>query len=202
MKKGKWKGWKIFLTGRGYYSFEEAKKTVKKLKIQALYQFNEAYGGKKKFTDMMPGHPDKFYKEFTTWENFLGIQEKIQYYQYDECVRVLKKCKISSSAKFFKVRSKGLLPERVPSHPERYYKETGDWKNWMEFLSNKVIKLWSFEKAKQWIKQNNVKSQTEYQALRKAGKMPRQMPTSPKLVYSQPTREHFVNRGGLRRRKF
>ena len=74
----------------------------------------------------------------------------------------------------------------MPSDPAIAYKQ--DWIDWSDFLGIEVIgkdfEYFTYDEAKSWITKNNVKSWTEFEKLKKDGKLPSKMPRKPADKYS------------------
>ena len=75
----------------------------------------------------LPTHPERKYKEWINWNNFLD-KEIINYISYDECKKIAIDNNIKSSSDWKKLTK---YIKNIPSDPNRKYKE---WVNWYKFL--------------------------------------------------------------------
>jgi hypothetical protein len=68
-----WEGWQAFLAeDLKYVSFSEAKRFAERLKLKSAIEWR-IYCREGKRPAFIPALPDRTYEEFTTWQNFLGI---------------------------------------------------------------------------------------------------------------------------------
>ncbi len=73
----------------------------------------------------------------------------------------------------------GKKPPKIPSYPDRYYKEQG-WIGWKDFLGNVFVSL---EEAKQFAKNLNIKSYNEWRKYVVSNNSPDNIPSNPAKVY-------------------
>jgi hypothetical protein len=93
--------------------------------------------------EFLPKFPYTSYKNrgWVSWKDLLvnygGVNNRRNTFRYmftyEECKNYLKQYKIIGRRKF-KEKIK-IFDSRVPSMPDSYYKKTGEWVNWMDFLS-------------------------------------------------------------------
>lgn len=93
--------------------------------------------------EFLPKYPYASYKNrgWISWKDLLinygGINDRRntfrKMYNYQECKEYIKQYNIVGRRRFKEIVKK--LDTRVPSMPDSYYKKTGEWVNWMDFLS-------------------------------------------------------------------
>ena len=81
------------------------------------------------------------------------------------------------------------LPNDLPSHPERTYKNRG-WKGWGDFLDTGNVhprnkKFIDYFSAKKFVKQMGIKSSKGYREFCNSGKKPKKLPTNPNKIYKK-----------------
>jgi hypothetical protein len=174
LKRG-WISWGDFLgsnntqdnlKAKKYISYDEAKLYIKKLNIKTIVDW------KNRLTEIpenIPNRPDRFYKKrgWVSWGDFLGTgrianqNKKYTYLSYDDAKNYIQTNNIKSISDFKKYK----LPENIPSHPHKIYKE---WTNWGTFFGtgyiqdNKISSNYlSYYNAKQYILNNLSHIRTE-----------------------------------------
>jgi len=81
------------------------------------------------------------------------------------------------------------LPNELPYNPERTYKNKG-WKGWGDFLGTGNVhprnkKFIDYFSAKKLVKQMGIKSGKEYRKFCKSGKVQKNLPTNPNMIYKK-----------------
>lgn len=113
------------------------------------------------------------------------VKKQHEFLPFAEFVRIVTQANIISQADYH-YRYK-QISDKIPSHPEDYYKE---WEGWKMFTGNgiggdrrtgKVIMC--YNKAKALIEKYNLKTSTEYQAVYK--KISPNLPASPPKFYEK-----------------
>ena len=129
-----WIGWQEYLSlqrhsrlKRHIFSYEEARKFVKKQHIKTREEYVKRY---KTLSPNLPSDPNIAYREhWTKWPDFLA--ERPTRFSYQEAVAFLKEKKIKS-VREYKKNHKKLSPRLVYNAPRVYGKE---WTNWGSYLS-------------------------------------------------------------------
>jgi len=91
----------------------------------------------------IPKRPNRVYKEFAGWNDFLGNNnefkggKKVRCRPFTEAVAWTHKLKLNSSTQWPQYIREHGLPDDVPSHPELYYDE---WVSWPHWLGNTLSK--------------------------------------------------------------
>lgn len=95
---------------------------------------------------------------------------------YAEVKRIAQECGISSALEYSRLKKEKMFPWNMPSCPQQIYSE---WEGWSVFLGNDYvgnmklnIKLWPYEKAKEYVRPLGVKNKYEWRQLVREGKIP------------------------------
>jgi len=209
--KEEWNGWGDWLgTGnvaRGkmeFCSFNEARKYARKLGLKKRDDWNAhnllRFKRHNRKTRMdVPRDPRDVYKnEWKGWGDFLGtgniapIDKK--YRSFAQARKFVQKLKLKSRTKWEKHCKSGELPDDIPKHPEDTYKNKG-WKgvsDWLgtnyipnkerKYLTGKEAKILA-RKVKKEIFGDKVITMKDWAAAYKAGKIPKELPSSIHHVY-------------------
>lgn len=145
------------------------------------------------FIEKYPGLPlsknpeSKFHKsgEWQGWDDFLNTGKiqpiRIKKLSYNDGKKLARKLGIKTSIEYFFLKRQGKLPLTLPYKPQSTWKN--DWEGWHKFLGTKPTtqhRQWaSYEKAKKWARDNNIKTQIQW--LR--AKRPLDIPSDPARIY-------------------
>lgn len=136
--KGKW------------LNFDNAREYVHGFQFKGIFEWNEfCKNGKIK---NVPDNPDKIYKKFVSWVDWLGIK----YYEYEECAMwVHNNLSITSKEEWSNIIKE--LPREIPKNPEKTYKDK--WQDWDVFLGCANQKKWDklylpYKEALEWVINN------------------------------------------------
>ena len=156
---GEWKGWPDLLGNEAkvFLSYENLQLEVKKHSILSVQDYWMRY----KEISGAHSRPDRFYKrtgKWTRWSDLLGTEEKV-FLSYKELQSEVKKYSILSSQDY-RTRYKEILG--APSNPEQFYKKTGEWKGWYDFLGNKEKIFLSYKKLRSNVEEHSIFSSKEY----------------------------------------
>lgn len=181
---GKKPGW-----DGSYYSYEDAKKHVKKLELKSKsdwYNYNKL---SKNRLNKIPNNPQTVYKEnWEGWGVFLGTltiapQNKF-FISYQEASIVVQKLDIKTIDEWTKFKnSDNFNKYDLPKAPEIVYKNKG-WIGYPEFFGRKKITFLPFLQAKEIVMKQNIKTIAEWQIYSKTNK-PNNIPTNPNVYYSR-----------------
>lgn len=200
-----WVSWSVFLNTNNkcynyidYLNYEKAKEYVQnKLKfIKTTKEWKEYLKNNDLSIKRIPRQPQKYYKDkgWTVWKDFLGNKRKNElysnYFTYEEAKIFIKNNLMHiNSANLWRENAKSkLIPERIPNKPDRYYKKTGDWISWGDFLGtgvmapNKIIFL-DFKEAKKYIHKLKIKNNKEWRQYCNFGTKPKSIPFNPPVTY-------------------
>jgi Phage-integrase repeat unit len=131
----------------------------------------------------VPSNPNDIYKtEWKSWGDWLGI-EPWPFLQAREYVHSLG---LRSQREWEKYCKSGKKTDYVLTHPDRVYKK--EWKGWGDWLGTDVIapqnkEFLPFEEAKKFVHSLGLKNAYEWEKWRKSENRPKDIPTSPEVVY-------------------
>jgi hypothetical protein len=188
-----------------YVSYTECKKFAKNIQIKNSGDWRDRVKSGV-YPKNIPLKPNKVYKEFTTWDNFLDI---LPMFTYEEAKNYLKENKlIISSVEYNDLYIKGELHERLFVQPRAAYKNKGwiDWENYTGFKSKFDHKdFYNYIDAEKWAHQQNIGSAKEwFEKIKIDGFKPDYIPANPQDKYLEigwvdwPT---FLNNGVLSNKK-
>src|SRR5215211_8547646 len=165
---------------KNYLSFNEVREFARSLKLQGKEEWYK-YVKEKGLPDGIPRRPDVMYRKqgWNGWRDFIGTD----FLPFHEA----KKYAISLGLKYIRewfkhARGKGL-PEGIPIHPEKVYKDEG-WKGWDDFLGivRKVFEPLPFHEAKKYAISLGLTSSTEWFKHAKKNGLPEGIPVSPEKI--------------------
>ena len=186
-------------------SYDDCKKYVQEnLNIKSISQWRKSL-----IPDNIPKNPKEAYvnRGWISWGDFLGtnrIQDNIKsknYISYSEAKEWIKNnLKINTLMQWKNFAKENKIPDFIPNRPERFYKKRG-WINWGDFLNtgrvanqNKKYIFLSYEEACTFVRNNNIKSETQFQVYN----LPINIPTAPYQYYKEwTTWGDFLDTGRL-----
>jgi len=190
-----WKGWDDFLDKQQHYTYNEAKKILKKYNFQTVMDYAKA---KKKevLCERCPNTPSAYYKGrgFISYADLFSNGKKKKIYisiSYIEAKTILEPFKLTSLSDYHNLLKSKKLTKGItlPYSPARTYKNKG-WKDWEDYLNAKITnpkdvhKLWySYDKARKFMKTTNIKTRQEWRAYCKKGLKPDFLPSNPDKAY-------------------
>ena len=200
--KDEWNGWGDWLgTGnvagvnRVYRSYDDAKKFARKHNLKRKDDWI-----KYKKTDDYPSRPDNFYKEWTTWGDFLGTENiapiNKKYLSFEDARKFVQSLKLKSRSEWQKYCNSGKKPKDIPKHPEDTYKNkgfttVGDWLG-TGYVANRKREYLSWKEAKpvyrKLAKEYGLKGPTEWIKFAKTHKKLLEklnIPGTPSVSYSK-----------------
>jgi len=210
-----WKHWDDFLGEViNYIRFSECVEIVKKLGLNSITDWKiYCLSGKK--SDNAPSNPHIIYsEEWKGWEYFFGIKKgsllssklkekksnKIvvkkevvsedKFILFREAVEFVRKLELNSFEEWRNYCKSGKKPKNIPANPNHFYKGKG-WKCWDGFLGirkevvNKNNKFLSFEEAREFVRNLEIKNEGEWREYCKSGKKPNNIPTSSAKMFKE-----------------
>jgi predicted helicase len=188
--KGEFEGWGVFL-GTGYVqnklkeflNYQEAKKYAQSFKLKNRDEWLRLTKSKD-FPKNIPKNPDRFYKEFPNWIDFLHGQ-KGKWLNYKEAKKIVISLKLKSKEDWFANRHK--LPSKIPKNPQQTY---SNFEGWGKFLGTGIIanhkkKFPSFNKVRKYARSKNVSSILNWYKHTKTEKYPNNFPKAPRSAYKK-----------------
>lgn len=179
-----WEGWGDFLgyigsqpKRRKLVPFEEARDYARSLGLKGISQWQKL-GKANKLPPNIPRAPASVYKG-KGWAgsiDFLGNETLT----FEKARQSARKARVPNKKTWQKLNQHKTV-KGMPKYPSAAYQGKG-WAGWPDFLGNE-LSLLPFEKARKYARELSLKSQREWVALRKARKLPRNIPTSPRSFY-------------------
>jgi len=181
-----WKGWQDFLGNEWklWMPFEQSKKFVQKLKFKTILDWKKycKSGGKPKG---IPFNPNKVYKEWTGWGDFLGAKKfrtRGKMLSFSKARDFARNLKFKNTREWNKYCMSGKKPNNIPANPNPVYKNNG-WKGYTDFLGTNHRLFKSYTQARSFVKKLKIKNHTDWIKYAKTKKRPKSIPSSPYGVY-------------------
>lgn len=180
-----------------HLAFNEARELVRTLGLKSASEYFQLQGKKSLH---LPSHPENTYKEegWNGWEDYIGETFKKQIYKsttmpFEEARAIVRAMNISSVQEWrLLVRTQGV-PEGMPTVPDYTYKDSG-WTGWRDFLGTK--EFLPYEEAREYVKQLNIRTSTEWEEHMYGGRRPSFIPSCPQKQYKGKGWQgwkHFLN---------
>ena len=109
-------------------TYIELRKIVRTKKISTQYKFNQMLK-QGELPPNTPKYPDRFYKDWKGWDEFLHPTER--FLPYSEAKRVMHTLNLRSSTEWREFCRAGKRPDNIPALPHRDYP---DFVSWADFL--------------------------------------------------------------------
>jgi superfamily II DNA or RNA helicase len=174
-----WRGWKAFL-GTEWYSFEEAKQIVVEKGFQSMDDFM-AWVNSEDRPLRMPKNPAGVYRDlgWVSWAHFLGTEYK----SFEDAIAVTTTLGFENMEQYREwVRTsqdaKGFL-----LYPEFTYRNKG-WQGVAHYLGIGP-RYRSLEQAIEFLADKGNATKRQFQAAKRAGEIPDDIPANPDQVYSE-----------------
>jgi primosomal replication protein N len=183
---GDWLGTKIGF--EGFLSFEEARNYVRNLNLKSNKEwYKYCKSGDK--PDNIPSTPNKKYKNcgWTNWYDWFGTKIEFEgFLSFEEARNYVRNLNIKSSNDWAKYCKSGNKPNNIPSNPREVYKnEWNDWGDWLGTftISTQNYVYLSFDDARNFARNLNLKTQTYWRKYCKSGNKPDNIPSDPSKGY-------------------
>ena len=123
--------------------------------------------------------------QLKTWDKLA----KLSWMPFEEAREYVRKLVLKNNDDWRAFSKSNIKPLDIPTAPDRIYKNDG-WLSWGDFLgtgnvANYYKEYLSFEKAKKYIQELNIKSGSGFKILHKEKKIPDNIPASPDIVYKK-----------------
>lgn len=173
--------------------FIDAAALLYSMGVRSSYDFRNLCD-KKERPPQIPAVLNKYYKEFTTWDDFRAIGKKASEsgrggncLNYDELKGRVKEQGIKTQKEFVQAVTDGLLGPGTTSKPEQFYPDS--FEGWGSFLAPKN-KFISYEAAREVVRTfvlkstgENLKTSGDWRAFCREGKRPPFIPALPDRDY-------------------
>ncbi|MDH5896163.1 VPA1269 family protein [Vibrio splendidus] len=180
---GDFEGFHVFLGKSKMYSYEEAKKVVRKLGVRNLSAYKDASKIDRRF---YRNPKVSFGDEWVDYNEFFGLKKSRVYSKYKYASKAAIKLGIKSRISYIKKRN---LDPFLPSNPSHIYAD--EWSGFNDFLCIDVIKPYeTLHEAQCAVKELGIKNLQEY---RKKRKLDPRLPYNPEDKYRDTWRsfKHF-----------
>ena len=198
------KGWKGYGDWLGTYSvspkqrheqflpYEKARDYVHKLGLKYISDWNQ-FTKSGKLPKDIPVDPRDSYKN-KGWKSngdWLGTGSIATYYRkyktFEDARKFAHSLNLKSRNEWRKYCKSGKLPNDIPATPPQIYKNKG-WNGWGDwfgtgFIAQQLREYWPFEKSKAHVHNLKLNSQKEWRRYSKSGKLPKEIPTTPEIIY-------------------
>ena len=141
----------------------------------------------------IPSNPLQVYEEYTTLGDWLGTgriaTQDLKYRKFEEAREFVRKLKFKTLSQYQKLHRNNQIPADIPLNPKITYKDTG-WagtKDWIgvSYTLNRGLSYLPYDQAESYVRKRKIKSSKEFMELRRNGKIPKEIPSSPDKVYKQ-----------------
>jgi len=175
-----------------FRDFESAREFVRKLNLKSQQEWKDYYKSGKR-PDDIPSNPNGTYKnEWISMGDWIGTgsiaPQLIQFRSFQEAREFARALNLKGQKEWREFARSEDRPDDIPGSPEGTYKK--DWKGFGDWLGtgniaaqDKVFR--SFEKAREFTRSLNLKSETEWVKYCKSGDKPQDIPSSPKNNYKK-----------------
>ena len=171
-------------------SFESARKFVRNLKLKNRQEWIKYCDSGNKPQDIAKT-PSYIYKNkgWKSWSDWLGhdyIAPRLREYKTFEASRKFaQSLNFENRKQWWDFSKTNKKPEDIPSAPNTTYKDKG-WNGWSDFLgTNRSRNYRQFENAIKFVHSLKLKSQSDWKKYVKSGKLPLDIPRSPKDGYKK-----------------
>jgi hypothetical protein len=176
-----------------YRSFNDAKAFACDQKFKNYHGWMEFCSSGKKPVDI-PAAPYAVYKNkgWSGYGDFLGTGNKayhnIVFRSFPQARAFARKLKLKSRNEWIEYCKSGMKPIDIPAGPNNVYRNAG-WKSYSEWLNTGIKphhhkKFRSFEAARSFVHQLNLKTSGDWNKYLKSGKKPKNIPYYPNITYS------------------
>ena len=196
---GDFLGYAVGYVAGEYRSFEDARAYVRTLGLKSQKEWY-AWSKSGARPHDIPSTPETMYKSsgWTSYGDFLGYAEgkgaRGSFRSFEDARVFVRQLGLKSQKEWKAWSSKsGARPYDIPSGPDQTYKSSG-WTSYGDFLGyangkqarkTKVLEFRTFEDARAYVRTIGLKSEREWQAWRKSGARPDDIPSTPNVTYKE-----------------
>jgi superfamily II DNA or RNA helicase len=169
-------------------SFKKARVFARRLKLKSIFEWRDYCKSGKK-PDDIPVNADRTYAKagWSGWGDWLGTGTRRGGWQPFKKARAFARgLGLKSGDEWWEYCKSGQKPNDIPAYPDQTYAVTG-WSGWGDWLGTGTRRGgWRpFKKARAFVRNIGLKSQTKWFDYCKLGKKPDDIPTNPQTVYSE-----------------
>jgi superfamily II DNA or RNA helicase len=189
-----WTGWGDFLGTGNIASFNKiwldyntAKKIIHKKNIKNWSEWR-IFIKDPNFPDNIPKNPHNSYKNkgWISMGDFLGIkmyiEKSINSREFKEARSYVRQLNLKNQAEWKNFCLSGLKPSDIPKSPNYVYKNKG-WVDFADWLGIQKFEYKSFEEARLYVRELNLKNVTSWNNFSKSGSRPSDIPSNPNSKY-------------------
>jgi superfamily II DNA or RNA helicase len=167
-----------------YRPFNEAREFARRLGLPCKRGWHQYCNSDKKPPDI-PSHPERTYKDWTTWPDFLGTgniaTQNKNYLPFLQAREYVRKLNFQNYEAWREYCRSGKKRKDIPSTPDYVYKGKG-WNGWGDFLGIERKHL-SFIEAREYVRKQVIQDTTEWHQYLKSGRKPDYIPSHPDRAY-------------------
>lgn len=171
-----------------FWRYRRARAYVRALGLNSVEAFHE-YVNSKVRSKYIPKNPERYYKEWAGWEDFLGESAKPKpeqptYRSFEEAREYVHSLKLKSTHEWLKLRNSGKLPKDIPALPQNEY--DGWWVSFDDWLGlDRESRFLPFSEARSFVHSLNLPHAQAWQAYAKSGNRPENLPSNPNIYYTE-----------------
>lgn len=204
------KGWADFLDfiPRTWMPYDKARNFARKLRLKNQSEYREWSVGRLRRRGLpvrprsIPANPDQIYSnQWRGFNDFLGTPKPRNmlriWWPFKKAREYVRSLGLSSYLEYKewsngRLKNKPKFPDDIPAHPYGVYGNEKEWKGISDFLgskpSGKYVQMWSFFKARSFVRKLKLGSRTEYSkwangGLRGLPERPPEVPVVPSKKY-------------------
>jgi len=176
-----------------FRSFEKARKFVHGLKLKSSTEWRKLIKSEK-IPQNIPNWPDSAYKNkgWISWGDWFGTgtvaPKNMKFRSFKDSRKFVHSLGLQSQREWNQYRVSRKRPRDIPSNPPLVFKK--EWKGWGDWLGTGTIapqlkSFRSFNQARKYAHTLNFSGRSEWQQFAKAGKLPKDIPATPRQVYKK-----------------
>ena len=188
---GDWLGTEnVASKNKKYLPFKEAREVIRSLNLKNGKEFKAYLKSDNTHSDI-PSAPWRVYKkEWNGMQGWLGTEisryTNRKFWPYVKARDYVHKLGLKNIQEWREYCGSGKKPNFIPSNPEKKYKK--DWTNYGDWLgtntvANKNRDFLAFEEAREFVRKLGLKTVSEWEKYFKSGKLPPNIPTTPRRTY-------------------
>jgi len=170
---------------RKFRPFKEAREFARSLKLKSVPEWRK-FTKSGKLPNDIPTNPDQTHKDkgWIDWGDWLGTGTAAtrdrKFRSFQSARKFVRSLKLKGT-NFFLFAKSGDRPDDIPGDPSSTYKGKG-WVSWPDWLGYNRKHL-PFKQAREFARNLNLKTTTEWKKFTKSGKLPEDIPANPDVAY-------------------